>query len=229
LTIARAATILRGPEALRKEPPMSLTFYYAPMTTAGITEDVLAELGTPCERVKLDLRAGDTKKPEFLAVNPNGRVPTIVHDGTAIWESAAITMYLGETFGVDAKIYPAPGPKRGEAMKWIVWANVTLAEAATRLMMHTAEWVPEAQRSASAAEAARTDVAARLGILDHALTGKAYLLGDYTLADTHLQAVVHWITMLKVDMAALGNVRAWLVRCSARPALAKAHAAATAG
>ena len=50
-----------------------------------------------------------------------------------IWESAAITMYLGEMFGVDAGLYPPPGPRRGEAMKWIVWANVNVAEAAGRL------------------------------------------------------------------------------------------------
>ena len=76
-----------------------------------------------------DFKAGDTKKPEFLKLNPNGKVPVIVHDGTSIWESAAITMYLGEVFGVDAKLYPAPGPKRGAAMKWIVWGNVSLGEA----------------------------------------------------------------------------------------------------
>ena len=63
---------------------MSFIFYYAPMSTASLTEAVLAELGTPCERVKLDITAGDTRKPEFLKVNPNGRVPVIVHEGTAI-------------------------------------------------------------------------------------------------------------------------------------------------
>ncbi len=96
---------------------MSLTFYYAPMSTASITEAVLAELGVACERIRLDFAAGDTRAPDFLAVNPNGRVPAVVHDGTSIWESCAITMYLGEAFGVEAGLYPAPGPKRGEAMK----------------------------------------------------------------------------------------------------------------
>ena len=107
---------------------MSLTFYYAPMSTASVTEGVLAELNISCERVKLNIQAGETRKPEFLKINPNGRVPVIVHEGTTIWESSAITMYLGETFGIKAKLYPAPGPKRGEAMKWITWSNVTLAD-----------------------------------------------------------------------------------------------------
>jgi len=76
---------------------MSLTFYYAPMSTASITELVLEELGIPCERVKLDYQKGETKQPEYLAVNPNGKVPCIVHDGTAIWESAAADVWLGGT------------------------------------------------------------------------------------------------------------------------------------
>ncbi|MBA2540582.1 MAG: glutathione S-transferase, partial [Deltaproteobacteria bacterium] len=90
--------------------PTTLTFYFAPMSTASITEGVLAELGVPCERVELDIQAGDTQQPTFLAINPNGRVPAIVHCGTAIWESAAITMYLGEVFGVSAGLYPELGP-----------------------------------------------------------------------------------------------------------------------
>jgi len=112
---------------------MSLTFYFAPMSTASITEAVLAELGIPFDLVKLNISVGETKKPEFLKLNPNGKVPVIVHEGVAIWESSAITMYLGEVFGVDKKPYPAPGTKRGEAMKWIAWSNVTLAEPASRL------------------------------------------------------------------------------------------------
>src|SRR5579863_736671 len=129
---------------------MSLIFYGAPMSTASITELVLAELGVPHERVAVDIKAGGTKKPEFMKLNPNAKVPTIVHDGTAIWESAAITMYLGETFGVEKKLYPAPGPKRGEAMKWIVWTHVTLGEAVYRYARNTQNWVPAEQQNAKA-------------------------------------------------------------------------------
>ncbi len=212
---------------------MSLTFYYAPMSTASITEAVLAELGTPCERVKLDLGAGDTRKPDFLKVNPNGRVPAIVHEGMPIWESSAITMYLGELFGVDAKLYPAPGPLRGEAMKWIAWSNVTLAEAAGRLsaslptssegavQSNSLDWVPSEQRSASAVSKAKADLAVCLKILDGGLEGKSFLIGDYSLADTHLQGFIGWIETMQVDLTSFPNVTLWLLRCQERPALAK--------
>ena len=101
---------------------MSLVFYYSPMSTAVVTHWILEELGIPYETVKVDFQK-DTKKPEYVKLNPNGAVPLIVHDGTPIFESAAIAIYLGETFGVEKGLFPAPGPKRGEALKWITAAD----------------------------------------------------------------------------------------------------------
>ncbi len=212
---------------------MSLTFYFAPMSTASITEAVLAELAIPFELVTLNISVGDTKKPEFLKVNPNGRVPAIVHEGVAIWESSAITMYLGEVFGVDANLYPAAGPKRGEAMKWIAWGNVTLAELASRLfaslptdMQGDAETnseeasVPE-MKGAIAMEKAKADLADCLRVLNGGLEGRAFLIGDYSLADTHLQGIVGWIGAMQVDLTPFANVTGWLKRCHERPAIAK--------
>lgn len=212
---------------------MSLTFYFAPMSTAEVTAAVLAELGVSFERVTLDIQAGDTRKADFLEVNPNGTVPAIVHEGTAIWESAAITMYLGEAFGVDAGLYPAPGPRRGEAMKWIVWGNVALAEAGGRLAAslppgsegaveaNSKDWAPAEQRGTGAAEKARGDLAACLKVLDGGLEGRPFLLGEYGLADTHLQGFVGWLGMMQVDLTPFPNVSGWMQRCGERPALAR--------
>jgi glutathione S-transferase len=200
---------------------MGLTFYGAPMSTASLTELVLEELGVPCERVSLDIGMGDTKKPDFVALNPNAKVPVLVHDGTVIWESAAITIYLGETFGVEKKLYPAPSPKRGEAMKWIVWTNVTLGDAINRFTRNTMSWYPADQQNAKAGEAAKNEIADCLRILDDALRGRQFLLGDYTLADTHVSGIVGWLQMLKIDLAPFSQVQAWITRCSARPAHVK--------
>jgi glutathione S-transferase len=212
---------------------MSLTFYYVPMSTSSVTEAVLAELGIPCDRLQLSITDGDTRKPDFLKVNPNGRVPVIVHEGTAIWESAAITMYLGEVFGVDANLYPALGPQRGEAMKWIVWGNVALAEAGGRLsallpsdndggvLPNSQDWIPPEQRSAIALEKAKADLFGYLGILDNALADKFFLLGGYSLVDTHLQGFVGWIGSMDASLEPFPNVMEWLTRCCERPAMAK--------
>jgi glutathione S-transferase len=176
--------------------------------------------------VKLDIKNGDTKKPEFVALNPNAKVPCVVHDGTPIWESAALTMYLGEMFGVERGLYPAPGPQRGEAMKWIVWANVTLGEAFGRFARNTMNWFPDDQKNAKAGEAAQRDVADCLRILDHALDGKQFLVGSYTLADAHLGSFADWLRMMKIDFTAVPNVNAWSERCHARPAHQKLFVAA---
>ena len=199
---------------------MSLTFYYAPMSTATLTDLVLEELGVPCKRVKVDISKGDTKQPEFLKLNPNGKVPLLVHDDIPIFESAAITMYLGETFGVEKKLYPAPGPKRGEAMKWIVWNNVTLGDAVYNWARNTM-WHPEDMRNAKAGEAAKKDIAGCLNVLNQALEGKDYLVGGYTLADTHVNSFCDWLRGMKLDFTPFNNLNAWNKRCTERPAYAK--------
>ena len=198
---------------------MSLTFYRAPMSTATLTEIVLAELGVPHETVTLDIQKGDTKKPEYLALNPNGKVPAIVHDGTAIWESAAITMYLGEMFGVEKKLYPAPGPKRGEAMKWIVWTNVTMGDAVYHWCRNTMNWVAEDERNAKAGESGKKAMHDNLRILDQALEARPFLCGaEYTLADTHVNSFIDWLRHMKVDLSPYAKLNAWSKRCTERPA-----------
>jgi glutathione S-transferase len=201
---------------------MSLTFYYSPMSTAVITNLVLEELAVPCERVAIDIKKGDTKSQEFLRVNPNGKVPVLVHDGTAIWESAAITLYLGEIFGVAKGLYPEPGPVRGEAMKWVIWSNVTLGDAFGRYVRNTTEWFPAEQHNAKAAEAALADTRGCLQILDRALSAKQHLLGAYTLVDAHVNSLVDWLRFMNIDLSEYQHVNAWTKRCAARPAYGRA-------
>jgi len=203
---------------------MSLTFYYSPMSTANITQLVLEELATPCERVRVDIQKGETRKPEYLRLNPNGKVPLIVHDGVPIWESAAITMYLGEVFGVEKRLYPAQGTKRGEAMKWIVWGNVTLGDAVARWMRNTAEWIPAEQHNAKAAAVAQTDIQSCLGVLNDALADRQYLVNEYTLADTHLNSFTDWLRHMRIELTRYANLNAWSQRCAARPAYARVMA-----
>lgn len=196
---------------------MSLIFYFSPMSTATVTEIAIEELELSCDRKRLDIKAGETKSPEFRRINPNGKVPTLVHDGVAIWESAAIAMYLGEQFGVDKGLYPPPGPKRGEAMKWIVWTNVTLGEAVYR-RGHNGDWAPPGEGNPKALARADQDVAELLGILDAALADRQFLVGDYTLADAHLNSFCDWLRHSKIDFSSFANVNAWSARCAARPA-----------
>ena len=100
---------------------MSITFYFAPQSNASRVHGSLIELGVPFEKVRVDIRIGEQKKPEFLALNPNGKVPTVVLDGTPMFESVAIQIALGERYGVERGLWPAPGtPERLRALTWLV-------------------------------------------------------------------------------------------------------------
>jgi glutathione S-transferase len=195
---------------------MNLVFYYAPNSSAVTVHWALEELGVPYQKVKLDLQARDQDKADFRALNPNGLVPTIVHDGTPIFESAAIIIHLGETLGVEKKLFPAAGMKRAEALKWIVWVNATLNEAISRRQHNTAQYFPAEQHNAKAAEKAKGDVDKLLAVLDKSLAGKTWLVGDsFSLADVH---AIGWAAYAGICGFKLPpNVDAWVKRGAERP------------
>lgn len=198
---------------------MSLTFYYSPQSSASPVHWTLEELGIPYEKVVVDIRKGENKTPEYLKINPNGVVPALVHDGVAIFESAAIQIYLGETFGVEKGLYPPPGPARGEVMKWIVWTNVTLGDAMSRLGRNLGNWGPEDERNAKAGQTAKADLTRLLGIVEATLQGRSYLTGEgFTLADLHLASWMEYVAMVGMDTSGMANLSAWVKRCGARPA-----------
>jgi glutathione S-transferase len=207
---------------------MSLTFYYSPRSNASRIHWTLAELGVPHEVVKVDLRAGDQKKPEFLALNPNGKVPTIVLDGTPMFESVAIQIALGERHGVEKGLWPAPGSSEHyQALTWIIWGQVTLAATLFRYMMNTSEWTPKEQHNEPQAEAALKELHGLLRILDDRLDGRDYLTGDrFTLADLDLASVMGWgLGWAKIDIAPYPKLQAWLGRINERPAARAVQAA----
>jgi glutathione S-transferase len=197
---------------------MSLVFYYAPMSTASSVHWALEELAIPYEMVEIDLAARDQDKPGYRALNPNGKVPLVVHDGVPIFESVAIMIHLGETFGVGRGLFPEPGLERAEAFKWLVWANVSLGGALTRYLRNVAERIPADERNAKAGENARVEVEALLGILDAELAGKRYLVGGtFSLVDVHLASFLGYIGYVGFELKRWSSLYVWLTRCTSRP------------
>jgi glutathione S-transferase len=207
---------------------MSITYYYAPMSTAVRTTWAIEELGVVCERVKLDLSQKETKTEAFLKLNPNGMVPLLVVDGTPIFESTAILLYLGETYGVEKGLYPPPGLKRAETLKWVVWAGAGLLEPIRRWVGNTASYIPAEQRNAKAAEAGKRDIGSAMQILDGVLAGKSYLVNDqFSLADLAVSSYFGWLRwFLGYDDSSYENVKAWADRCLGRPAVLKTNSPA---
>lgn len=201
---------------------MSLVFHYAPWSSATTCLWALEELGVPCEKVKVDLAKKQTQTPEFLAMNPNGKVPLLVHDGVPIFESVAILCHLGETVGVQKKLFPEPGLQRAQAFQWLVWMNVSLG-AAVYKSMQDSENTPAELRSPKLAAVGRGEVEKLLGMLDAHLEGKTWMVGDgFTLVDVHLAGAAVWIGGLGFDLKTWPRVDAWAKRCQDRPAFSAA-------
>jgi glutathione S-transferase len=201
---------------------MSLTFYYSPMSSATRVHWALEELGIPYEKVKVDLGAGDQRKPEYLALNPNGKIPLVVEDGLPIFESLAILIYLGEKYGVEKGLYPALGPQRAEALKWMAWSSVTLSEALGRIIRNTNDRFPAELRNEKAGEAAKKELLELWQIVDRTLEGKDHLVGDhFTLADLAVSSSAMATARFGVDLSSLKNVQRWSGRANSRPAVGR--------
>ena len=91
---------------------MAITFYWAPRSSATRIYWALEELQIPHEKVRIDFASGDQKKPDYVALNPNGKVPLLVDNGTPIFESMAILIHLGLSYAARRKV---SGPRRGRS------------------------------------------------------------------------------------------------------------------
>jgi glutathione S-transferase len=197
---------------------MSLVFYWHPMSSATPIACALAELGVAHDRVRIDIRSGEQRTPEYLAINPNGKVPCLVVDGTPIFEGLAIHLWLGERFGVARGLWPAADtPGRLQAMSWCAWAYVTYMAAIGRLRLATTEGP---LRDAAQAAAAADDVTQLLDVLDAHLAGRGWMLdGQYSLVDLVVGQVVGYGTYVGAGVDNHPAIAAWLAQVQARPAM----------
>jgi glutathione S-transferase len=113
------------PQTAAKDRALSndrkITFYHAPNTRSSITLNLLEEIGVPYDLELLNMKAGEQRQPAYLAVNPMGKVPAIVHDGALITEQVAIFLYLADLFP-ETGLAPRMGdPLRGPYLRWIVF------------------------------------------------------------------------------------------------------------
>lgn len=191
---------------------MSIVFYYAPWSSASPVASALAELGVPHEAVEFDLAKGDQKKPDFLALNPNGKVPTLVVDGAPMFEAVAIMTWLGEKFGVQKKLWPKAGtPEHLQALSWSAWSYVSYAGALGLLAAATSERVSKDMHNAAQAAYAHTLLKGMLDVLDARLAKQGHILGpDYSLADLIVASVIGYGVHVGQPVDAQPRVKAWL-------------------
>ena len=207
--------------------PDRIQLYSLPTPNGVKVSIMLEELGLPYEPHTIDIGKNETWGPEFLALNPNGKIPSIIDpDGPGgkplgLFESGAILLYLAEKTG---KLLPADPAGRYETIQWVFFQMAAVGPMFGQLgFFHKfagKDYEDKRPRDRYAAESKRL-----LGVLETRLDGRQWIMGDeYTIADI---ALLGWVRNLVgfygagelVGYDAFKHVPAWLERCLARPAV----------
>lgn len=158
----------------------------------------------------------NTRSPAFLAVNPNGHVPSIDDDGLVLHESYAINLYLARKHG--GPIAPADLREEGEMLMWTLWSVNEIEAHAIQVLYHRV-MKPEAERQPAIADAAEAALRQPFAVLDRALAANGHPVGGrFTVADINLAESVRYAMAAPALFDAAPNVKTWLGACHARPA-----------
>ena len=168
-----------------------ITFYTNPMSRGRIVHWLLEELGVPYETKILDFDKGDHKKPDYLKINPMGKVPAIVHRGTVVTEAAAICTYLADAYP-KAGLAPAlDDPQRGTYLRWIFFGAGCVEPAIIDKLFAR----PPVERKGALGYGSYEDT---LNALESALKPGPYILGErFSAADVYVGAQLQWGLMVK--------------------------------
>jgi glutathione S-transferase len=177
---------------------------------------MLEEVGEPYQLIEKSTRTDDLQSAEYLRLNPNARIPTLVDGEVVLWESMAINLYLAQKYG--GPMHSAGPEVLGLAAQWSFWAVLEIEALLLDLLLHRA-LLPEFSRDASYAERDELLLRKPLGILNDALARREYLAGNsFTVADLNVASILIWGKMARLDMAAYPQAARWLTGCLARPA-----------
>lgn len=179
-----------------------LKLYGGARSRASIVQWYLEELGIPYEFVVLDMQAGEHRQPEFLAINPIGKVPAIVDGDFQLWESGAILFYLAQKYGN----IPSSVEEQAKINQWIIFGNATLGPGI----------FVEANRE--------REMPRLMAPLNQILEKQPFLLGDeFSVVDVAVGSILCYIPMmLQLDLSEYPAVVDYMRRLSERPAFQKA-------
>ena len=192
-----------------------MKFYGTSKSRSARSLWALEEVGAKYEHIPTEV--AKAKSPEILALNPNGHIPVLEDNGTVLWESMAINMYVAVKYG-KAPFCPDTIEGRGEALKWSFFGVTEIEPHLMTALMHRV-FLPADQRDDKAAQKAADTLQGPLKIINNQLNGREYLLGkDFTIADLNVASVLSYAGLAKIDMTATPNTAAWLQKCLGREA-----------
>ena len=191
-----------------------VTFFHSPQSRSAGVLILLEELGADYELHVLNLRQGEQRKPDYLAVNPMGKVPAIRHDGVLVSEQGAVYTYLADLYP-EAGITPAIGDRlRGAYLRWLFFYGSSFEPALVDRAMK--------REPAPPSTCPYGDYDTMLKTLTDQLANGPFLLGErFTAADVLWATALRWTTMFKL-VPEVAVVAAYIARVTARPAFARA-------
>lgn len=202
---------------------MRTTLYGSTSTASLVVHWLLIELGIEHELVLLDFETREHKSADYLALNPAGRVPTLLIDGQVLTEAAAIALYLADRHP-QAALLPAVGtPARGEAYRWMFWCANTVQPA------YRVWFYPQEAAGGECIEAVRAMARQQLEtawqhVATHLQDGGPYLLGDAPgVVDFMLVMLMRWSRNMPTPSDHWPVLKAYADRLKARPAFAEVY------
>ena len=178
---------------------------------------ICGEMGISFDREDLGGPFGGNDKPEYRALNPNGKVPTIIDDEFVLWESNSCTRYLAAKYA-PGTLYPDDLTARADAERWMDWQIATVSPTLVPVFWGMVRTAPE-DRDLKAIEAARKKLSANIAIMDSRLSNSNYLAGNtFTVGDVPLGITAYrWFNM-EIEREPYINVQRWYDLLCDRPA-----------
>jgi glutathione S-transferase len=196
-----------------------LKLFYAPGSCALAAHIALDEAGAKYEAVRIDLRAKEQRKPEYLAINPKGRVPALVTDRGVLTENPAILAFVAQSFP-EARLAPLDDTfafARAQAFNSYLCATVHVAHAH---LTRGYRWADDAAAIAAMRQKAPKVIGACFELIEREMLAGPWVMGErYTICDPYLFTIARWLEDDGVDPAAFPKVRDHRHRMSERPAV----------
>jgi glutathione S-transferase len=190
-----------------------IKLYGSAMSRAGRSLWAAEETGIKYEHVIV----AQTRVPDYLKINPNGHVPALDDNGTIIWESMAVNLYLAEKYG-KAPLWPSSVEGHGACYQWSFWGMTEVEPPLIDIIQHRMI-LPADKRDEKVALKAVETLKAPLKVLDEHLRKSEYLLGrEFTIADLNVASVLSITRYTQVDLSPTPTVQKWLQKCLERPA-----------
>jgi glutathione S-transferase len=198
-----------------------IKLYGTSMSRAARSLWALEEAGVKYEHVPVGF-TGETRKPEYLQINPNGHMPALDDNGTFLWESMAINLYIAEKYA-KAPLWPSTVEGHAACYQWSFWGVTEVETPLLDIFMNRMK--PADQKDEKAAQASIDKLKTPLKVLDDRMHQSEYLLGkEFTIADLNVASVMSLAPLIQLDLSATPMAQKWLQKCLGRPANQKAVA-----